>query len=96
MQHTTAPTSTTNPLDPNAVANLDVAGFRAGAELDDGADALVPTDLALLCRRRQDGPGVCHDAEVGVADAGVCAVSASASCSSCGIMTAWEQEKRTV
>jgi hypothetical protein len=61
-------------LNTDAVANLDVAGASGGAELVNDADALVATDLAGLGGVWEALPGVGHDAQVGVADAGVRAV----------------------
>ena len=58
-----------DPLDANAVTNLDWAGFSACTELDDFTDAFVAADLAWLGGVGEDVPCVCHDAEVGVADA---------------------------
>lgn len=48
------------------------------------ADALVATDLTGLSREGEALPGVCHDAQVGVADAGVGAGGWLAGCARSG------------
>lgn len=71
-------------LNTNAVADLDIAGPGGGAKLVNDADALVATDLAGLGGVWEALPGVGHDAQVGVADAGVRAGGLLAGCSHSG------------
>ena len=58
-----------DPLDTYTIAHLHCRTLGARPHLHDLADALVSADLAFLCGRGQREPRVCHDAEVGVADA---------------------------
>lgn len=64
-------TACTDPLDANPVADLTRSALGARTHLHDLAHAFVSADLALLRRRGERVPSVRHDAEVGVADAGV-------------------------
>ena len=64
----TVATNPTQPLDTNTVADFQIAALTAGTHLDDLAYTLVAADLVGLCRMRQGGPAVGHDAEIGMAD----------------------------
>lgn len=66
-------TNTAQPLNTNTVADFQVAALTAGTQLDNLAYTLVAADLAGLCRVRQGGPAVGHDAEIRMADSRVCA-----------------------
>jgi hypothetical protein len=67
----TPTTNPTNPLYTHPLTYFDSSIFSSGAHSDDFAYAFVATDLAWLSGVRECFPGVCHDAEVAVADAGV-------------------------
>ena len=60
------------PLDTHTVSQLYTSVLRSSTHLHDLANALVTTYLALLRREGKMSPFVGHDAEVGMADAGVC------------------------
>jgi hypothetical protein len=57
-------TDTTEPLDANTIANLQVIALTARAHLDDFAYTLVATNLVGLCGSRQGNPAVGHDAQI--------------------------------
>lgn len=67
----TTPARARDPFDAHAIPNLDGAILGRGSHFDNGPDAFVAADLALLGRVGKTGPGIFHDAEVAVADAAV-------------------------
>ena len=55
-----------------AVSNFHSTGLGSRAKLYDAPNSFMTTNLTWLCGIGKDGPGLHHDAVVGVADAGVC------------------------
>ncbi|KAI7150347.1 alcohol dehydrogenase [Hortaea werneckii] len=67
----TAAADPRDPFDADSVPDLDVREVGSRTQLDDFAYTLVPADLTRLRGEWEALPRVGHDAEVGVADAGV-------------------------
>ena len=68
----TVATGPRNPFHAHAVSDLDCRCFAAGAQLDHFAHSFMATNLAWLGGIGKGRPGVLHNAQVGMADAGVC------------------------